>query len=76
MLCKCSGKYIDIYFILKITFSLEPILNFDISVFFPKPDPSGVSGLFCLPCLMSLDVIITLMSMTFPTLVTTLPLQF
>ena len=21
MLCKCSGKYIDIYFILKITFS-------------------------------------------------------
>ena len=27
MLCKCSGKYIDIYFILKITFydfSIEP----------------------------------------------------
>ena len=22
MLCKCSGKYIDIYFILKITFYL------------------------------------------------------
>ena len=23
MLCKCSGKYIDIYFILKITFQRE-----------------------------------------------------
>ena len=28
MLCKCSGKYIDIYFILKITFNpLEHILE-------------------------------------------------
>ena len=26
MLCKCSGKYIDIYFILKITFYLILIL--------------------------------------------------
>ena len=26
MLCKCSGKYIDIYFILKITFSSIPSL--------------------------------------------------
>ena len=29
MLCKCSGKYIDIYFILKITFySLLSLINF------------------------------------------------
>ena len=29
MLCKCSGKYIDIYFILKITFHLVlPITGF------------------------------------------------
>ena len=26
MLCKCSGKYIDIYFILKITFCVGHLL--------------------------------------------------
>ena len=31
MLCKCSGKYIDIYFILKITFLEKP--NFYLLVF-------------------------------------------
>ena len=35
MLCKCSGKYIDIYFILKITFlrQLFPQLFFFFSLF-------------------------------------------
>ena len=28
MLCKCSGKYIDIYFILKITFHSKSEMNF------------------------------------------------
>ena len=27
MLCKCSGKYIDIYFILKITFFVRTVKN-------------------------------------------------
>ena len=29
MLCKCSGKYIDIYFILKITFCYANLLPTD-----------------------------------------------
>ena len=43
MLCKCSGKYIDIYFILKITFSVtvKPIAMyrflFIVFMVFPAP---------------------------------------
>ena len=34
MLCKCSGKYIDIYFILKITYFLFVIIGVNIVKYF------------------------------------------
>ena len=43
MLCKCSGKYIDIYFILKIKFFLNVILKTSAIVL-----PSDVASCVCL----------------------------
>ena len=41
VLCKCSGKYIDIYFILKMTFLSDILKSF---IFFVSPFFSFSSG--------------------------------
>ena len=50
MLCKCSGKYIDIYFILKITFRQRPAVLIEfpcfLSGFFLASFPLFISALF------------------------------